>query len=183
MRAIRGIWLARATGFLIGVALAAAVLAGERPAEGGSAVGAEISMYADLNGELAVSPAGPASFLRAPALRPGEPAGGELRIRNQTGQSQEVRVSALGSSPALDDALELTLSAAGRRLRSGSLGKLGAAGGGALVLAPGEDAAIAAVASIRAEPPPSWEAALVDVALLFDLRDAAGATAREGGGR
>lgn len=180
MTAIEGIWGARAAGLLAGIALAAALLAAGRPAEGGSAVGAAVSAHADLNGELAVSPAGPASFLRAAALRPEAPASGSVEIRNQTGLRQRVRIRALGSSAAMDDTLSLRFEAGGAELRSGMLGELGRPGGDPVVLDPGESAAIATAASIPPGAPPDWEAALVDVALLFDLSPALGGGA---GGR
>ncbi|MDP9227746.1 MAG: hypothetical protein M3M99_01690 [Actinomycetota bacterium] len=170
----RGIWAARATGCLIGATAALVLLITSRPTEGGEAIGAEVSAHADLNGELALSPAGPANFIHERALRPGDVATGTVLVRNQTGQRQDVRVWALGSTPALDQALELSFAAGDRQLRAGTLGDLAAKGGGAVVLAPGESTEITTTASIRAGAPAGWEAALVDVAVLFDSTDSPG---------
>jgi hypothetical protein len=168
MTATQGIWAARATGCLIGVIAALAVLIASRPAEGGEALGAEVSVHADLNGELAISPAGPENIIHDPALRPDRPATGNVEVRNQTGLPQRIRIRALGSAALLDQSLRLAFTDRGRELRAGTLGELRHKGGGTVVLAPGESASIATTASIDANAPSGWEAVLVDVAVFFD---------------
>jgi len=154
MAAVRGIWTARIGGALAGLAAAGVLLVTSHPAQGGAAVGAELTAHADPSGELAVSPAGPADFLHVRALRPGESRSGSFTVTNQTGQRQAVRATARASEPKLARVV---------RLRLGDRG---------VVLAPGESRAITATASLPRTAGGPWQAALIDYAVLLHSRDA-----------
>jgi hypothetical protein len=152
--AIRGIWVARAIGATVGIAAAAIVLIASHPAQGGAAVGAEVTAHADLTGELAVSPAGPDDFLHARSLHPGESASGSFSVTNQTGQTQAIHPRAIASDPKLEHLVTLTFS-----------------GGGHLVLAPGQATQITATATLVATGGTHWQAALIDYAVVLDSKE------------
>lgn len=154
MTAIRGIWVARAIGATAGVAAAAAVLIASHPAQGGAAVGAEVTAHADPTGALAVSPAGPADFLRARSLRPGESTSGSLSVTNQTGQPQEILAKAIASDQKLKHLVALTFDGSGR-----------------LLLGPGQTGRITATATLARAAGSRWQAALIDYAVLLRSRD------------
>src|SRR3954468_4567407 len=104
-----GIWPARIWGALAGVIAAGALLIASHPAQGGAAVGAEVTAHADATGELSVSLAPPGDFIHVRTLRPGQEAAGSFTIANQTGQAQRVRARSLPSDPALASVVELDL--------------------------------------------------------------------------
>jgi hypothetical protein len=154
MTAIRGIWMARAIGVAAGVAAAAAVLIASHPAQGGAAVGAEVTAHADLTGALAVSPAGPDDFLHAHSLHPGESASASFSVTNQTGQPQAIRASAIPSDPKLAHLVALAFDDGGR-----------------IVLGPGQSGRITATATLAQAAGSHWQAALIDYAVLLHSRD------------
>jgi hypothetical protein len=154
MTAVPGIWAARIVGALVGIVAAGALLIASFPAQGGAAVGAELTAHADVTGELAVSPAGPSYFLHARALHPGQSASGSFTVTNQTGQRQAIRARAIASNPKL--ALLVTLTFRQRRL----------------VLAPGESGSIRATAALPRTSGSHWQAALIDYAVLLGSKDA-----------
>jgi hypothetical protein len=154
MTAIRGIWMARAIGVAAGVAAAVAVLIASHPAQGGAAVGTEVTVHADLTGELAISPAAPADFLHSRSLHPGESVSASFSVTNQTGQPQSVRASAIPSDPKLAHLVTLTFSDGGR-----------------LVLGAGQSGRITATATLHQTAGSHWQAALIDYALLLHPRD------------
>ena len=163
---------ARATGCALGAALALALIAGSRPAGGEGAVGAEVSVYANRTGELAVTPAGPQKFLHEPALMAGHTASGSFVLTNQTGDRLMIRMAALGSQHSLDDSLGIKISAGGVRLASGTLGELAAAAGKPLPMAPGARRRVEVAVSLPAHSSGTRAAAaLVDVAIDFRVRD------------
>jgi hypothetical protein len=159
MTAISGMRTARLAGFAVGVALAAALLLASRPASGGAAAGADLSVYANQTGELAVSPAGPAAFIDAPRLHAGQSASGSFRLTNQTGIAQSIRLVPVPSSHRLDHALSLRFASDGRAI----------AGNLRLVLQPGGTARVDATISLSPDAGQAAAAALVDVAIHFDL--------------
>jgi hypothetical protein len=155
MTAVPGIWAARIGGALAGIVAAGALLIATFPAQGGAAVGAELTAHADVTGELAVSPTGPSDFLHARALHPGQTASGSFTVTNQTGQRQSIRARAIASDPKLAHLLTLSLNRGGR-----------------LVLAPGESGSITATAALVPAGGSHWQAALIDYAVLLHTKDA-----------
>ena len=169
MKAISGISRARLAGCLVGVALAAALVLASRPASGGQAVGADVGFYANQTGELAISPPGPAKFIDASALRPGQSVSGDFNITNQTGIREAITLVPLPSAHELDSSLRLRLSSRGETLEEGTLGSLGHGGGRPLIIAPGQSAAVNTIASLPPGAGDEVAAALVDVAINFQL--------------
>lgn len=164
------------TGCVAGILVALSLFVVSRPASGDNAVGAEVDFYANLTGDLGVSPAGPRTFIHARALRPGDPpATGSFELTNQTGGRLAIRLGAVPSVHLLDGLLNVRLRCGGQVLASGPLGALQSPGTAPLILDPGETKTITASASLS--PGASDEqaaAALVDVAVVFP-RDVIGA--------
>jgi hypothetical protein len=160
---------ARLVGCLVGVACAAVLVLASRPASGGQAVGADVGFYANQTGELAVSPPGPAKFIDDSALRPGQSVSGNFSVTNQTGVRESIQLIPLPSAHELDGSLRLRLSSGGVLLEEGSLGSLAHGGGKRLVLAPGRSAVVSTTASLPAGAGDNVAAALVDVAITFQL--------------
>jgi hypothetical protein len=169
MTAISGIRRARLAGLAVGVALAAALLLASRPAAGGAAAGADVSLYANQTGELGVAPPGPAEFIDAPRLHPGQSASGSFRLTNQTGVAEAIRLAAVPSSHRLDDTLSIRLTSRGETVVDGTLGSLASGGAGKLILRPGEAAKVNATVTLSTDAGPAAAAALVDVAIHFEL--------------
>jgi hypothetical protein len=172
MSAISSMRTARLAGLLVGVALAATLVLASRPASGGQAVGADVGFYANQTGELAISPPGPAEFIDATALRPGQSVSGDFRVTNQTGTREAIRLSALPSAHDLDDALEVRLTSGGTPLASGPLSSLARPSARPLLLGPGQSAVVSATAALALGPGDDVAAALVDVAITFQLEPA-----------
>jgi len=152
---IHRIWTARIAGGLAGVAAAAALLIASHPAQGGQAVGAEVTAHADQGGAIAVTPASPANFLHARALHPGESATGAFTVISQTGQTQLVRATASASDPKLQHLVSLAFVDAGR-----------------VKLRPGGSAPLTATVTLRRAAGTHWQAALIDYAVVLHTRDA-----------
>ena len=161
---------ARLAGTLVGVAAATALLLASRPASGGTAVGADVGVYANQTGELAISPAGPAKVIDAPALRPGHSEIGDFRVANQTGMREAISLSASPSAHGLDRVLVLRLSRDGRVLGRGQLASFRATR--PLVLGPGRSAEVKVRVSLPPDAGPEVAASLVDVAITFQLEPA-----------
>src|SRR5215211_5983212 len=108
---------ARRTGLALGLLLALGAVLSWRVAAEGAAVGAEVRFVAVPPGELTVAPSG--AFLSARGLRPaGEPARGDLRLRNITGTAVAMGLRALPAGRDLDRSLRVELSAGGERVFS-----------------------------------------------------------------
>ncbi len=150
-----GIWSARIWGALAGVVAAGALLIASHPAQGGAAVGAEVTAHADVTGELSVSPADPADFIHARTLRPGQVGSGSFTVTNQTGQAQRVRARAVSSDPALASVIDFAF-----------------VGGGTVVLRPGESGPISVRVTVASTAGTRWQAALLDYAVLLHSKDA-----------
>jgi hypothetical protein len=169
MTATSSLRTARLAGCLVGVALAATLVLASRPAAGGQAVGADVGLYANQTGELAISPPGPAKFIDDPRLRPGHSVGGDFRVSNQTGVREAIHLIALPSAHELDHTLELRLSSGGETLAEGPLGSFARPRGKPLTLGPGESATVHATARLSPAAGQDAAAALVDVAISFEL--------------
>ena len=173
MTAITGMRTARLAGFAVGVALAAALLLASRPAAGGAAAGADVSVYANQTGELAVVPPGPAAFIDAPRLHPGQSASGSFGLANQTGTTERVRLVPVPSGHRLDHTLGLRLTSRGETLADDTLASLAAGSDQTLALRPGETARVEATATLSPNAGPAAAAALVDIAIHLDLETGA----------
>src|SRR5581483_588558 len=181
MITVRGLGPPRLAGFLLGAALAATLVLASRPASGGQAVGATLSFSAEQTGELAVDPAAPATFIEAPELRPGDLARGSLRMRNQTGRREAVRLRLVPSSHELDRILRVEIRSGNQTIASGPLGSMAGGAGDPIVLAPGAQAGVCIAVSLPADYSDAEAAAeLVEVAVTFETRtpQTSGAVAR-----
>jgi hypothetical protein len=165
-------WVTRA-GFLLGLALVAAVALSTRvPAATGSA-GADVTISANSNGELSVTPAGP--FARGLGLEPGRarnPAGGTVKVHNSTGSAADVRVRVLRSIRDLDAILVVDVSADGEQVYSGPLAGLETWSTGSFRLGRGADGQVTVRASLPSTVQSGYEARVADLTLEFQLQPA-----------
>jgi hypothetical protein len=154
-------------GLLVGLGVAVLAVLGWRIEAESSPLGADLAVVAAPSGELELSPAG--RFLSARSLTPGgQPARGELRVRNQTGRTLVVRPRALPSTRELDRVVVVELSAGARSLYRGWLGGLRRGSRRALRLRRGATAEVAMRAWLPRGSAPGWRGRIVDVE--FELR-------------
>jgi hypothetical protein len=115
---------ARGIGFLLGAGLAIiAVLSWQIP-RGHSTLGAAVTIASRPSGELGVSPSG--TFINTIALKPGPTSAavqGKVQIENQTGQTLDVQVRGVASTPDLNAALMVDVTSGGSSIFHGSLGE------------------------------------------------------------
>ena len=155
----------------LGVALAA-VLSWRIPASSQS-LGAELRFVPAATGEVSISPDGP--LLTARGLAPGDSAGRRFRLENVAGRPLRVRLRALPSQRALDRALQVELTAAGRRIYAGRLGELRSfASGGALNLPRKGSVEVEMRARLDRGAGPDHEGQIVDVTMELQARAAGG---------
>jgi hypothetical protein len=111
------------TGFVLGLAGAAAALAAARVPAQPPGLGADVEIVAVAPKSLALKPVGP--LLSATGLSAGGAAAEDTTtLMNPTARTQRVRVRARPSSRALDRALMIEVRLDGRSLYSGPLGGL-----------------------------------------------------------
>src|SRR5262245_16450838 len=165
MSSTKGARVARVAGCLLGIGLAGAVLVASKPAQGGTAVGAELTMHAELSGELRVSPASPTNFLHARSLRPGESTTGTFQLTNLTGSTLASSPELRSSAHELDQALQVQVTWQGGSTQD-TLGRLAGPSAEPILLGPGKTTPVSVRATLPADPPEGWQAALVDVSLV-----------------
>jgi hypothetical protein len=120
---------------------------------GGAPLGADVTIAVQPTGELGVTPAG--RMLTVTGLKPGprsKGARGSVAVRNQTATRLAVALRALPSSRDLDDSVFVVVRAGGRELFGGALGELRSWTKRSLVLGPGDEAKVKAVAWIPRSP-------------------------------
>ncbi len=112
----------RVIGFVLGLCIAAGVVADSMIPAGAGVLGADVHVLAAPTGELAVKPTG--MVLEATGLTPGSsPATGDLRVLNQTGTVLDVRLRGIPDTRDLDRALWISLTGPdGEDLYRGPLG-------------------------------------------------------------
>ncbi len=108
---------------MAGLCLAGAAVSAWSVPPGGGLAGSEVSMLANLTGELEVSPAGK-PFLRDGFLLPGDPARGTLEIRDQTPKPLLVSLRAAAETPDLVRLLQVEIRAGERLVYRGTLAGL-----------------------------------------------------------
>ncbi len=116
--------IAKLCGLGTGLALAAICVSAWSVPGGTGIAGAEVSMLANMSGELAVSPAGK-PFLREGYLLPGQSAKGSLDIRNQTHKPLLVTLRATAETPDLEQLLRIEVRSGRQLLYRGRLKGLG----------------------------------------------------------
>jgi hypothetical protein len=151
---------------VLGVAIVVAVVLMARPAGGhGGVLPASLRFAAGQDGALAISPAAPKAVFEDAQLRPGERAGGELVLHNQTGKRLAVRLRAEPSSTALDGIARVRIEAAGETVFDSTLQAL-REGSDAIRLGPGRSASVRVSAWIPAGEATGYEGRHVDVLLV-----------------
>jgi hypothetical protein len=160
--------VARAGGFVAGLAVAASfVVAGLTPASE-THLGAEVTFQTLPTGDLAVDPEG--RFLEASNLDPSGPAGaarGVSTLTNQTAIPLALRARVLPSSRNLDDLLRVRITAAGKRIFDGMLGQLREWTQRSIRLASGKDAEIVVLAWLPPSVREGYEARGTKLTLIW----------------
>jgi hypothetical protein len=156
----------RAIGAALGFCLVAALIVAARPAGGhGGVLPASLRFTAALDGAVAATPAAPKPLLASGPLRPGNRAGGDFSLRNQTGETLAVRLQAQPSSTALDGIAQVRLQSRGAILFEGTLQALRGGTAEAVRLRPAGAARVRVTAWIPAEVETGYEGRSVAVAL------------------
>src|SRR5713226_9078920 len=109
----------------LGILMAMVALLGRRIPGGTGAGGVDLTISVAPTGELQLTPSGP--VVSGNGLTPGVPdrgTEGSFVVRNRTGTTLAIRIQALPSSVALDDALEIDIQVGQSELFSGRLGAL-----------------------------------------------------------
>jgi hypothetical protein len=159
--------ITRIAAVALGAAIVLVVVLLARPAGGhGGVLPASLRVSASQDGALAVSPAPPKPVLEDARLRPGAHAGGELRLRNQTGERLAVRLRAEPTSTALDGILRVRIEAGGESIFDSTLQALREGTEDAIRLGPGRAAAVRVSAWIPATEATGYEGRHVDVLLV-----------------
>lgn len=98
----------RVIAFVLGLGIAAGVVASSMIPAGAGALGADIHVVVAPTGELAVKPTG--LILEGTGLTPGsEPATGAVQVLNQTGSTLDVRLRGIPDSAGLDRVLWISV--------------------------------------------------------------------------
>jgi hypothetical protein len=162
---------ARVLALGLGLAAAAAIVLAGRIDGSGAATGASALFSVLPPGELELMTAGPLGS--ADALQPGGPAAsGRATVRNQSGRALRLRVRALPSRPDLDRLLRVEISAGGRLVARGPLGRLRRGRRDPAALAPGASRTLAVRAWLAPGAPDGWQARAVEVPLELTTRPA-----------
>ncbi|MFB3737835.1 MAG: hypothetical protein ACE14W_02575 [Candidatus Velamenicoccus archaeovorus] len=131
---------ARATGLLIGLAVAVVAVRSWTVAPGHGGLGADLLMATAPTGELAVSVTGP--FLSATGMVPGseaDAAAGTFDVYNRTAATLAIRLQARPSVPDMNDLLWVEVDAGADRVYRGPLASLVEGSPDGFRLAPTED--------------------------------------------
>jgi hypothetical protein len=156
----------RAIGAAIGFCLVAALIVAARPAGGhGGVLPASLRFTAALDGAVAAEPAAPKPLLVSGPLRPGDRAGGDFSLRNQTGETLAVRLRAQPTSTALDGIAQVRLRNRGATIFEGTLQTLREGTAEPVRLRPGRAARVRVTAWISADVETGYEGRNVAVAL------------------
>ncbi|HET7444622.1 MAG TPA: hypothetical protein VFJ57_08190 [Solirubrobacterales bacterium] len=159
--------ITRITALALGAAIVLVVVLCARPAGGhGGVLPASLRVSASQDGALAVSPAAPKAVLEDARLRPGAHAGGQLRLRNQTGSQLAVRLRAEPTSTALDGILRVRIEAGGESVFDSTLQALRQGTEDAIRLGPGQETAVRVSTWIPATEATGYEGRHVDVLLV-----------------
>jgi hypothetical protein len=159
--------LTRVVAAAIGLVLVAGAIAIARPGGGhGGVLPASLRFSAGQDGEVAVLPAAPKTFIESGPMRPGSHASGILTLRNETGERLAVGLAALPSSSALDGLARVRIIAAGRTIADSTLQALQDGTEGMVSLAPGAGTRVRVIAVIPADVETGYEGRRVSVRLV-----------------
>jgi hypothetical protein len=113
---------ARSLGLILGLGLAAGILAVSRVPPGTGTLGAHVIIASLPSGELTLDPLGP--IVRVAGLTPDGPAGqGTLGIYNQTGRTLRFQLRGVPSTSELDSLLWVEVDDGDRQVFRGNLGE------------------------------------------------------------
>lgn len=112
----------RVIGFVLGIGVAASIIAASRIPAGAGVLGADVHMVVAPTGELAVKPSG--IVLTGTGLTPAsDPVTGALQVLNQTGSELDVHLRGIADAPSLDRTLWISVTGPdGEEVYRGALG-------------------------------------------------------------
>jgi hypothetical protein len=157
----------RAVGATLGVCIAVATIVLSLPAGGsGGVLPGTVDVSVRGGGAIGAEPAAPSVVLHAGDLRPGNGAAtADFDLINEAGRTVTVTLQATPTSTALDSLAWIGISAAGRRLATGTLGNL-REGLAPIVLRSGERRSLRVAVWIPAEVETGYEGRRVGVELV-----------------
>jgi hypothetical protein len=162
--------LVRVIAFVIGMGIAAGVVASSMIPAGAGALGADVHIVAAPTGELSVKPSG--LVLEGTGLTPGsEPATGSVQVLNQTGSTLDVRLRGIPDTPDLDRVLRISVTGPdGERIYRGPLGGFRDWSRVAVTFPSGAWRTFRFEAWVPAEAGPGYAGRIAQVDLGFDIR-------------
>jgi hypothetical protein len=165
----RGDTLLRISGLILGLTVAASLVAASKIPPGTGVLGADVLVASGPTGELAVSPSGP--FLSATNLTPApaqDPPSGTLRVTDQTGSALEVRLRGVPDSPDMDQLLHVRVDAGSLTLYDGMLAGLRDWTSASFTLTPGERQDVTVSTWLDPQDGASWAGRVGTIFLEFD---------------
>ena len=166
MRAAADVW-ARRLGALLGIGLAAAVLASASVAPGSGRLGLDLTVAIAPTGEIGIDRAGPLVAVAGMEEGSGE-ASGAAGMRNQTGRRVPFRLRALPSTRDADRTVLVRVASGEQVLYQGTLGGLRRWTRAPLVLDPGEQRTLSLSARVAPGAGDRTAGRIVDV--MLELR-------------
>lgn len=157
----------RIIGFVLGLIVAATVVATSMIPAGAGVLGADVSVVAGPTGELALKRSG--IVLRATGLTPAsDGATGQMQVLNQTGATQLVRLRGLADGPSLDQALWISVTGPdGEELYRGPLGGFADWTAATVTMEPGVWRTFGFEAWVSPNAAPGYAGRMVQVDLAF----------------
>jgi hypothetical protein len=164
----------RVIGFLLGVGVAATIVASQRIPAGAGSLGADVHMLVAPTGELAVKPSG--IVLEGTGLTPAsDPAEGAVRVLNQTGSVLAVHLHGIPDTPGLDRTLWLSVTGPDEeQLYRGALGGFRDWTRVGITLRPGEWGTFHFEAWVPGDAGPGYRGRIAQVDLGFRVKVRAG---------
>ncbi len=167
----------RVIGFLLGIGVAASIVAAQRIPAGAGTLGADIHVVVVPTGELAVKPSG--RVLQGTGLTPAsDPAKGTVEVLNQTGSVLRVYVRGIPDTPGLDRTLWISVRGADdEEIYRGALGGFRHWSAVGVTIQPGEWHTFAFEAWVPGDVGPGYAGKISQVDLGFLTRVKSGARA------
>ncbi|MGZ8652880.1 MAG: hypothetical protein ACXWX5_12000, partial [Actinomycetota bacterium] len=163
----------RVIGFVLGMGLAASVVAASRIPAGAGVLGADVHMVVAPTGELAVKPSG--IVLTGTGLTPGaDPVTGTLQVLNQTGSVLDVYLRGIADAPGLDRTLWISVTAPDdEKVYRGALGGFRDWSAVGVTLRPGAWGTFRFEAWVPSDAGPGYAGKLAQVDLGFRVKEEA----------
>jgi hypothetical protein len=160
----------RAIGFLLGIGVAASIVASQRIPAGAGVLGADVHVLVAPTGELAMKPSG--MVLEGTGLTPAsDPATGSVEVLNQTGVVLDVHLRGIPDTPGLDRTLWISVTGPDdEQIYRGELGGFRDWSARGVALRPGEWGAFHFEAWVPGDVGPGYAGHVAQVDLGFRVK-------------